>query len=112
MTAVVVDARARSGPSRRLTRRGQFVAVAGLVALAFVVLTLFGARSAAVPAGTPLEPTRTVTVQPGETMWNIAARVAPATDPRETIEQIVRLNGLDSAGDLQIGQSIAVPVEG
>jgi predicted Zn-dependent protease len=96
----------------RLTRRGRLVLTTLFVLLAFAALTTLGARSAAVPTDAGFQPTRTVIVQPGQTLWDIAARATPTADPRDTIEQIVRLNALDSAGDLRVGQQIAVPTDG
>lgn len=119
MNAVAVDrAHRRVAPAvrpwgpARLTRRGQVVVVAALVLMAFAVSTLLGARSAAVPTDLRPQPTQIVTVESGETLWDIAARVAPGADPRATIEEIVWLNALDSAGDVRVGQRIAVPAGG
>ncbi len=56
--------------------------------------------------------TRTVTVEPGQTLWGIAARVAPGADVRATVDHILELNGLARAGDLAAGQSLVVPVSG
>ena len=93
----------------RLTRRGRALVVALTLLLALTVLTFVGARSAAVPVGTKLEPTHQVVVQPGQTLWDIAAAAAGGADLRATIEAIADLNGLAGAGDLQIGQQLAVP---
>ena len=116
MNTVAVDRATRRASSAvrrkepvRLTRRGQAVVVAALLLFAFAVSTLLGARSAAVPTDSAPEPTQIITVEAGETLWDIAARVAPGADPRDTIDEIVRLNALDDAGDLQIGQPIVVP---
>ena len=38
-----------------------------------------------------------VTVHPGETLWQIARRVAPGDDTRDTVLRIRDLNALDSA---------------
>jgi hypothetical protein len=94
----------------RLTPRGRMVFLAVTVAVMFAALVMWGPRSAAVPIGTRLEPTRVVTVQAGESLWDIARQVAPHTDPRVTIERIVSINALPDAGDLRIGQSLTVPV--
>jgi len=51
----------------------------------------------------------TVIVQPGQSLWQIAADAAPNVDPRSTIARIVDLNGLTSAGDVRGGQQITVP---
>ena len=49
-----------------------------------------------------------VLVQPGDTLWSLAERIAPARDPREVVSQIRRLNGLPTAA-LQAGQQLLVP---
>ncbi|MEQ7123562.1 LysM domain-containing protein [Actinopolymorpha sp. B11F2] len=99
-----------------LTRRGRVaVLVMTLVFLALGVLgsvvLLQGASAAdAGSDGGQSVRTRTVTVAPGQTLWEIAARVDPDADIRATVEEISRLNGLTSAGDLEMGQSLVVPV--
>jgi LysM repeat protein len=47
-------------------------------------------------------------VQPGQTLWSIAADVSHGGDVRDTMAQLERLNHLDSAG-LQVGQTLRVP---
>lgn len=49
-----------------------------------------------------------VTVHNGETLWQIAERVAPNQDPRDAIQAIVSLNNLTES-TLQPGQRIALP---
>jgi len=51
---------------------------------------------------------RTYVVQPGDTLWWIAARVAPGADPRPVIDELARTNGLQ-AGSLVPGQVIQLP---
>jgi len=53
---------------------------------------------------------RFVTVAKGDSLWKIAAAIAPNADRQDTVERIVRLNSLESAG-LEIGQRLVVPVE-
>jgi Tfp pilus assembly protein FimV len=50
-------------------------------------------------------------VQPGDTLWSIARRVAPGRDPRPVVDALVRSNDLRGGG-LQPGQELAVPVPG
>ena len=109
MTAVPIDHSWATASPVRLTRRGRLAVLVLLLLAAFAAGTLLGARSAAVPLGPEPEPTRMVTVQPGQTLWDIASRAAPGTDLREVVEEIVRVNSLSSAGDLQIGQRLSVP---
>jgi len=93
----------------RLTRRGQWVALMLLAAMAFTVLSLIGARSSAVPGNAKLEPVQTVQVQPGQTLWDIARQLAPDQDPRLVVDAIVDLNALTDPGSLQVGQRLGVP---
>jgi hypothetical protein len=102
--------RAATRSSRvRLTRRGQWVAVMLLAAMAFTVLALIGPRSSAVPGNAKLEPVQTVQVQPGQTLWDMAHEVAPDQDPRAVVDAIVDLNALVDPGSLQVGQRLGVP---
>ncbi len=52
-------------------------------------------------------PTGTYTVQPGDTLWVIARRTAPDTDPREVIDRLIEDNHL--RGGLQPGQQLVLP---
>lgn len=92
----------------RLTRRGRIVVVVA------VVLVLLGGLVALGPSVIALSddadvPSRTVTVQPGETLWDIAGRVNPDGDVRGTVEDIAELNDISDAGSLQIGAELSVP---
>ena len=49
-----------------------------------------------------------MTVQPGQTLWQIALRVAPRDDPRDTVDRIRALNDLDTTA-VQAGQRLVVP---
>jgi hypothetical protein len=63
------------------------------------------AASPGIPAETAL--TR---VGAGETVWDVAQRVAPKSDQRAVVERIRQLNGMaDSA--IQPGQQLQVPDE-
>lgn len=89
-------------PSRqvRLTRRG-VLALAALVATLATTLVLLAWLNA--PAGAALERSSgPVTVRPGDTLWAIAERVAPGTDPRAEVDQLRRLNGLAGPQGVQL----------
>ena len=103
-----MDAPARTAV--RLTARGRVVAVALFLLLAFAALSAVSALHNASQAGTAPtgSPTRYLTVQPGQTLWQIAEKVAPADDPRATVDRIRSLNGLDTR-PVQAGQRIVVP---
>ena len=50
----------------------------------------------------------TYVVRPGDTLWEIASRLAPGRDPRPVIEVIEAENGVD-AGSLVPGLVLSVP---
>ncbi|WP_022890869.1 LysM peptidoglycan-binding domain-containing protein [Agromyces italicus] len=94
----------------RLTRRGRVVfttfAALPLIVWAFaLVLGAGGAAADVAGAGAALE---YVTVDVGGSLWEIAESVAPSADPRDTIAEILRINGLDEA-TIVPGQRLAVP---
>lgn len=99
-----------TAPRLRLTRRGRAVlttlAAAPLVALAL----LFGlnAGGAVATQDTSSSAFTWVTVQGGQSLWDLADEIAPASDPREFAAEVASLNQLDSAV-IQPGQRLAIP---
>ncbi len=52
---------------------------------------------------------KTVTVQPGQTIWTLAERTTPANgDVQSTVDQIIGANHLASA-NIHVGQKLQVP---
>ena len=95
----------------RLTRRGRLVVFLGSLFLVLALGVVWGAASVAgEQPGTP-EPTRTVVVGYGDTLWDIADAAATDGDTGAMVERIERLNALDS-GMLVAGQKIRVPLDG
>jgi hypothetical protein len=96
-------------PALRLTRRGRAVLLLSLVTLLLAAFSLGRVGSQAAPssakAPTPLAQT---VVQPGETLWAVAKRVAPGHDPRAVIDRIADLNDLDS-DRVWAGQLLVLP---
>jgi hypothetical protein len=78
----------------------------GLMLVAFVVFS--GWSTATQDRGTPA-PTRTVVVDRGDTLWDIAATVAAPGEIRDMVYEIQRLNSLPGPA-LAEGQRLAVPV--
>jgi len=99
----------RSAASLRLTARGRAVLLALLaipLAIGIAVLSIGGGTATAtIEDGASLE---YVLVQPGQTLWGLAGELAPASDPREVIDELIRFNQLGSA-DLAAGQQLAIP---
>src|SRR5215467_4986987 len=79
---------------------GRWVLGALAVAAASVVL------ARAVAGGTA--PVERVVVQPGDTLWSIAAVHYPSDDPRERVDAIERLNGLSGPG-IEAGETLLLP---
>lgn len=114
MSAISIQAPGiRTASTRlRITQRGRRV----LLALAATPLAA-GIAFSALGGGSALasgEPTavsfETVTVLPGDTLWSIATETAPGVDPRTVIDDIQRLNNLNSAA-IQVGAEIAIPTQ-
>ena len=93
-------------PSRiRLTRRGRVLL---LVLAAIAVYAAFGlGRASAGAVHTPPHAS-TVVVHPGESLWSIAVREFPNSDPRDVVGELKSLNHLSSA-DLAAGQKLRLP---
>jgi hypothetical protein len=93
----------------RITRRGRAV-LGSLIAVPVVALSLFLAAPGALAesSGSP-DAHDYVTVLAGDTLWTIAAQLAPEEDPRDLVHEIMTLNQLTSAA-LTPGQEIAIPL--
>ena len=92
----------------RLTRRGRVlvrVLAVVLVVAAFLVVVPGLARGDG-----PDRPGPRVTyvVEPGDTLWSIAQRVAPGRDPRPVVDGLIQAN--DLRGGLQAGEELTIPV--
>ena len=97
-------------PSYRLTRRGRLVVLTfSLLAVLALGFVLASGAVGSKEGGTP-EPTQTVMVGTGDTLWDIAADAAEGGDVREMVERIKSLNALDS-GMVTAGQRLRVPTD-
>lgn len=99
----------RSGPGHlRLTRRGRLVLL--LVVVATLLAATVVASSAVLASGDASSAAgmQQVTVQPGQTLWDIAGASGASGDMRDAVYEIRQVNHLDSAG-VQIGQTLDVP---
>jgi hypothetical protein len=97
-----------AGPAR-LTRRGRLlVSLAALLVAVTGAVLLAGGGAALAGTDRPAVSHRQVTVQPGQTLWQIAERTAPGSDPRETVQRILDLNGLQTS-EVQAGTALLLP---
>lgn len=98
-------------PRLRLTKRGRFVftslAAVPVVAAVMVLALNGGGATATNSSGSPLEE---VTLQAGQSLWQLAEDIAPDVDPRDVISDIMSVNQLDS-GSVQAGQRLMLPAE-
>ncbi len=99
-------------PGLRLTARGRLVRSAALLLLATLLAVATGSWLGSVMAGgeSYSGPVQRVTVSTGDTLWGIAGATAAAEglDVRDVVDDILRINGLES-GDLAVGQQLLVP---
>lgn len=97
----------------RLTRRGRLARTLMMATLVLSVAFLGVDRITGEPALANSEPlvapeTASVVVEQGDSLWNIAQRLAPEKDPRDVVHEIRELNGLP--GNLiHPGQVLLVP---
>jgi LysM repeat protein len=92
----------------RLTRRGRRV-IAGLsMAIGLSIAAVTVAVEVASGGGLQLAGSSTVVVQPGDTLWSLAQRLAPQEDPRAIVDALVDLNGL-AGTELSPGQVLELP---
>jgi hypothetical protein len=88
--------------------------VAAPVAVALVLSALSGSAlgGASAEAGSTVSTASFdhITVAPGESLWDLAAWIAPEADPREVVADMVALNQLPTT-EVQPGQRLAIPLE-
>lgn len=99
----------------RLTRKGRLV-FRGIPALTLAVLIVLGALAFISPgeaksstAEMATQVSSTMTVMHGDSLWSIAAKVAPEQDNRDVINHIMQINDLSTAR-VEPGQVLEVPV--
>jgi nucleoid-associated protein YgaU len=90
----------RMNPARIQRRRTVAVLVGAVL--------VFGLSGASRAMGDPATRTATYVVRPGDTLWSIAVRVSPGSDPRGVVDQIARANHVDATG-LVPGQELLLP---
>jgi len=95
--------------SVRLTRRGRLVVFVLSMLVVLALGLVWAAGSVATDEAGVSQPTTVVTVGTGDTLWGIAADLADDGGTRAMINQIERLNALES-GMLVAGQKLVVPV--
>ncbi|ROS77187.1 LysM peptidoglycan-binding domain-containing protein [Cellulomonas sp. PhB143] len=94
-----------------LTRRGRAVLALLVAVLVALALGTVGTVAFADGPSAPVQVQR-VTVAPGETLWELAGRVAASGDDRrDVVAQIQEINALPGA-TIEAGRSLLLPVGG
>ena len=99
-----------SAPKLRLTRRGRIV-IGGLVVVPLAAIALAAALNGGAASASSSDAGLSydyVTIEGGQSLWDLAEKMAPTADPREVIADFVHLNNLASSEVLP-GQKLAVP---
>jgi hypothetical protein len=100
-----------AAPRLRLTKRGRvvFTTLASLPVVAAVMFFALngGGATATSSSGAALEE---ITLQAGQSLWQLAEDIAPHDDPRDVISDIMAVNQLES-GSVQAGQRLLLPSE-
>lgn len=96
---------------RRLTRRGRVLLLGVLTMLLTTALVGWGAaRSGLASTGSGPRGHTTVIVVEGDTVWSIAAQVAPGADRRAVVRRIIATNRLHGP-HIEPGQRLVVPAD-
>lgn len=103
-----------AGAPRVLARRScephgprlSLVWVVAVASVACAVVVGLGSLAGSVAPSVP-DTTKVVRVQPGESLWELAGRVAPESDAAAVVDRIEELNGIDGA--VHPGQPLTVP---
>ena len=104
----------QANPSGRivLNRRGRLARTLVVLSLAIVAASVAGGQAGANTSQSQRSSADTfitVTVAPGDTIWSLANRVAPAGEAGALVSAIIEINSLGS-GDVEAGQKIRIPL--
>ena len=114
MTTIQLQSHSFAGTTRtatprlRMTVRGRRVLMALIVVPMLVAIAAFALNSGKASASSESVSLSYVSVQQGESLWQLATSIAPNSDPRDVIADIESLNHLDSS-NIVAGQRLAIP---
>jgi hypothetical protein len=94
----------------RMTKRGRAVLLTVIAAPLVASALFFGINAGGATATSSSTPLTTITVPAGESLWQIAAQVAPHADRQSFIADVVAVNQLSSV-TLQPGQTLKIPAK-
>ena len=100
-------------PSRshlRMTKRGRAVLLSVVATPVVVAALAFGINAGGAVGTSSSTPLTKITVVGGETLWGVAKQIAPNSDPRDVVSDIMSVNRLSSA-DIYPGERLAIPAQ-
>lgn len=101
-------ARRRAARQMRVVYLRRRLALLGVALLIVCGWLLAGGVSSGAPLSSKDGAPRRVTLQAGETLWDVAAAHAPsAVDPRAYVDALIEMNNI--AGAPQVGQRLKLP---
>lgn len=96
----------------RLTTRGRrllaVIATLPLIVVALAFALNGGVATASTEGSTAV--VETVTVESGQSLWQLADAIAPTADPRDFIADVLSFNRLNSSA-IQAGQQLSIPTK-
>jgi LysM repeat protein len=93
-----------------MTKRGRAVLLAIVAIPVVVAALLFGINAGGATATSSSTPLAKITVVGGETLWSVAKQIAPTSDPRDVVADLISVNRLGSA-DIYPGEQLSVPAQ-
>jgi LysM repeat protein len=100
----------RAIPRLRMTKRGRAVLLVLIATPLVIIALLAGTNAGGANAGSHSTPLASVTVAGGQTLWQLAREIAPSSDPRDVVADIMSTNHLQSA-DVQPGDKLEIPAQ-
>jgi LysM repeat protein len=110
MTTIQLNGSQFATPHLRMTARGRRVLLAIVVVPLLIVIAVLALNSGWATASSAPTSLAYVSVQQGESLWQLAEELAPSADPRDVISDIQTLNRLDSVAVVP-GQRLAIPAQ-
>lgn len=105
----------KPSPRWKLTRRGKLL-FRGLPLITLAALIVLGAIALINPSeahagkeGASSVVTQEITVQSGQTLWDIALEVETSADTRDIVQQIIEINDLKGSS-IDAGQRLEIPL--
>ncbi len=115
MTAITVGGFAAHSPGvgrshLRINKRGRAVLLSAVATPVVLAALVFGINAGGATATSSSTPLARVTVAGGETLWGVAQRIAPTSDPRDVVAELESVNRLGSAS-IYPGEQLLIPAQ-